>query len=295
YSTGNGVLLGQLYPKGITRVIRYLPPPSIVAAMLVLVTIFFIVSYLAARTGHHHFALRQRMTEAERAVERYGAISTMAAGLAHEIRNPLASLRSAIQELGESFPNDSQNRILTDVIIAESDRLDRIIGRFLDFSLESQLRLSRQPLAEILQEVQNLVLHREDSSGLRIELRIRNDPKVECDADRLKEVFLNLALNAVQATPSRQGELIITLAAVGRKNVPGVEILFVDNGPGIEEKNLVRLFEPFFTSKANGTGLGLPLSRKQVNLHGGVLDAGNNTSGRGAWFRVWLPLKQIGK
>lgn len=297
YSIGDDLLLQQLYPEKIARVLRYLPPHTIVATMLVLVVTFFILSYLAAKLGHRYFALRQRMAEAERTVERFAAISTMAAGLAHEIRNPLASLRSAIQEIGESFPEGSQNRLLAGIVMAESDRLDRIIGRFLDFSREGALRLSRRRLSGLLQEVRTLVLHSQDAAGLKVDLRVPDDPEVECDADRLKEVFLNLALNAAQAVPRQGGELAIRLrpAASDGGMVPGVEILFVDNGPGIGEDDLMHLFEPFFTSKENGTGMGLPLSRKQVNMHGGEIEAGNNASGRGAWFRIWLPLEQTGR
>ncbi|MCC8190539.1 MAG: hypothetical protein LIP77_07885 [Planctomycetes bacterium] len=234
--------------------------------------------------------LRRRMEAAERNLERYSAISTMAAGLAHEIRNPMASLRSAIQEIGESFPEGSQNRVLTDVVISESDRLDKVIGRFLDFSREGRLRMTTVKISVILSELMLMFTHDPKARHVELVLDIQDDPPVLCDPDRLKEVFLNLALNAVQALPPQGGRLDVVLASAHQGGVQGVEILFLDNGPGIAENHFPRLFEPFFSSKQTGTGMGLPLSRKQVALHGGELDASNRLGG-GACFRVWLPLK----
>ncbi len=291
FSVGEEVLLLRLYPEGITLVLRSLPSQAVVATMLVLAVIFFVSSYLSGVVGNRYFALRQRMEEAERNVERFSAISTMAAGLAHEIRNPLAALRSAIQEIGESFTEGDQNRILAHIVMAESDRLDRVIGRFLDFSREGELHLARLRLKPLLEDVRALVLHGKYAEDFRIDLEVRDNPEIICDADRIKEVCLNLALNAVQAMPGPGGRLTIKTMAAARGAVPGLSILFMDNGPGIGEDVLVHLFEPFFTSKANGTGMGLPLSRKQVNMHGGDIEAGNNPGG-GAWFRVWLPLEQ---
>lgn len=235
--------------------------------------------------------LRRRMEQAERGLERFSSISTMAAGLAHEIRNPLASLRSAIQEIGRSFPQGSEHRILTDVVIAESDRLDGVIGRFLDFSRESRLRLGKRRLGGLLKDVQTMVTRAAEGRDVEVTLDIREDPVVCCDSDRMMEVCFNLALNATQAVPHPGGTLHITLEQHNKLGQPGIEILFEDNGRGIAANDLPRLFEPFFTRRANGTGMGLAISRKQVNMHGGDLDADNRPEG-GACFRIWLPLEQ---
>ena len=241
-------------------------------------TLVFLVSDLT---------LRRRVEKAERSLERFSAISTMAAGLAHEIRNPLASLRSAIQEIGGTFPDDSQNRVLTDVVIAESDRLDGIIGRFLDFSREGRLRLGKCRLGPLLEEVRTMVSRdRETEFGLRV----NGDPEVVCDSDRMVEVFLNLALNAAQAAPEKGGRVDMILGQAERDGALGVEVLFLDNGPGINEGDLPHLFEPFFSCKSGGTGMGLPLARKQVGMHGGDIDAANRPEG-GACFRMWIPLE----
>ncbi len=234
-------------------------------------------------------SLRKRMEQAERNLERTSVISTMAAGLAHEIRNPLAAVRSAIQEIGQSFPKGSQNRLLADIVISESDRLDGVISRFLDFSREGRLRLSYRRLGPLLREVATLARRGDSNKNCRIEVEIRDDPEVLCDADRLKEIFLNLALNAVQAVGDKMGWVGITLYGEARGGQEGVKVEVADNGPGLSEAALTDMFKPFFTEKPGGTGLGLPLSRKQTLLHGGDIEAENLPKG-GALFRVWLPL-----
>ena len=236
--------------------------------------------------------LRRRMEKAERNVAHFFAITTMAAGLAHEIRNPLASLRSAIQEVGEAFPAGSQNRTLTDIVISESDRLDRIIGRFLDFSREGELRISRWRLGEVLESMRPVLEHDKYAQNIEYVVTIHQDPEISCDIDRLKEVFLNLSLNAAQAAPASGGRLEVRVDAVRKEAVSGVEVLFTDNGPGMSDASLDHMFEPFFSQRPGGTGMGLPLSRKQVTMHGGDI-AAFNLPGGGACFRIWLPCDPI--
>ncbi len=234
--------------------------------------------------------LRKRMERAERNLERTSVISTMAAGLAHEIRNPLAAVRSAIQEIGQCFPKGSQNRLLTDIVISESDRLDGVISRFLDFSREGRLRLTQRHLGPLLREVVAMVRQGDrPDRDCRFEVDIKDDPEVLCDPDRLKEIFLNLVLNACQAAPAREGWVGVALGREIKGGQEGVTVEVADNGPGLSEEALAGMFKPFFTEKPGGTGMGLPLSRKQAMLHGGDLDGENRLQG-GALFRVWLPL-----
>lgn len=235
--------------------------------------------------------LRKRMEKAERGLERTSAISTMAAGLAHEIRNPLAALRSAIQEIGRSFPDDSQNRILTDIVISESDRLDGIIGRFLDFSREGRLRLGKTRLGNMAKNVATMLLQERGGDNLHVEVSVESDPEVTCDADRIMQVFVNLGLNASQALGKSGGMVEITVREDDRNGVPGVEILFADNGPGLSREAQKRIFEPFYSERQGGTGMGLSFSRREVALHGGEIE-GENMPECGACFRVWLPLRQ---
>jgi signal transduction histidine kinase len=234
--------------------------------------------------------LRKRMEKAERSLERSSAVSIMAAGLAHEIRNPLASVRGAIQEIGTAFPDGSQNRLLADIVISESDRLDGIIERFLDFSREGVLRIAPRRLGGMLRNVQAMLRQGNGGDALDIAVGVADDPEVECDADRIMQVFVNLGLNAAQAVPPAGGKIDISLLGEERNGVPGVLVVFRDNGPGLADEVIERMFEPFFTGKPGGTGMGLPLSRKEVLRHGGDIDADSAPDG-GACFRVWLPLR----
>lgn len=232
---------------------------------------------------------RLRIEAAERSVERFSAISTMAAGLAHEIRNPLASVRSAMQEISAIFLPGSQNRTLVDLVMAESDRLDGIIGRFLNFSRDEPLALSRVRVGRLLEDVKTLVERSGHAPGAEIRLVIEDDPGIVCDADRLKEAFLNLGLNAAQFLPRQNGRLVITLGETRERLVPGVAIEFLDNGPGIDPADMANIFAPFFSRRDGGTGMGLAFARKQIEAHGGVIDA-ENAPGGGGLFRIWLPL-----
>ncbi|MDR0361862.1 MAG: hypothetical protein LBJ46_04135 [Planctomycetota bacterium] len=232
---------------------------------------------------------RLRMAAAEKSVERFSAISMMAAGLAHEIRNPLASVRSAVQELMASFPGDSQERVLADLVLSESDRLDGIITRFLSFSRDEPLSLAPTHIGEILREVRALLVRRDEAFMVRVELDVGEDPEVICDADRLKEVFLNLGLNALQLARGDDPALEIGMRRSVFHLLPGVSVVFADNGPGIDPDDLPDVFQPFYSRRRGGTGMGLALARKQVEAHGGTIMAANRPSG-GAEFTVWLPL-----
>ena len=290
-NNGDAAMLLRFYSLDILPTLRTLPHHFIVANILALSSLFFMISYISSVIGARVTSMRGRMEEAERNLSRFSAISTMAAGLAHEIRNPLASLRSAIQEIGEAFPDGSQDRTLTDIVIAESDRLDRIIGRFLDFSREEILRPVRCRLGKMLEDTRTMLLMRPETKSLRVELAIRSDPEICCDPDRVKEIFLNLALNAAQAVPGDGGRLEVTLDSMWDGMTPGVGVTFRDNGPGIGPETIKRMFDPFYSSKPNGGGMGLTLSRKHISLHNGQIEVGNNPGG-GAFFRVWLPLDQ---
>ncbi|MDR1611816.1 MAG: hypothetical protein LBT97_03420 [Planctomycetota bacterium] len=232
---------------------------------------------------------RFRIAAAERSIEKFSAISMMATGLAHEIRNPLASVRSAVQELMSAYPEDSDKRVLADLVLSESDRLDGIITRFLTFSRDEPLALSVGRLGPVLEEVRHLLERREEAAAVRIAVVIEDDPEIVCDANRLKEVFLNLGLNAVQLARPADAWLEIRLRRATLPFVQGVEVEFADNGPGVDPDELGNVFQPFYSRRQGGTGMGLALARKQVEAHGGSIAVKNRVGG-GAVFTVWLPL-----
>jgi two-component system sensor histidine kinase PilS (NtrC family) len=239
----------------------------------------------------------RRAEMAERRAERFSALSEMAASLAHEIRNPLASVRGSIQELSSAFPAGSPDARLAEIVIKESDRLDGIITNFLQYARQRPLRLADCSLARLLQEVAELLENRVDARGVTIDRILDETPPVRCDPEMIREVFLNLGVNAV--TAMRRGTLTIRCphprgmppgtVVLRRHGDPGVTISFEDTGPGLAPGSEDRIFDPFFTTKESGTGLGLAVARRTVEAHDGRLWV-ESRAGRGATFFVWLPL-----
>ncbi len=216
---------------------------------------------------------------AERRAERMEASARLALGIAHEIRNPLASIRGAAQELARA-PDPR----LTAMILKESDRLDRILGDFLAYARLEAPRPSRVDLGALLEETVALVGSREDARDIRFQSATPKGLAVSADSGQLKELFLNLLINAVQA-----GAREIRVTATREARVIRVEIS--DDGPGVSAEARGRIFEPFFTTKPRGTGLGLALAARVAAAHGGELRlaAAGAGPGGGACFEVLLP------
>jgi two-component system sensor histidine kinase PilS (NtrC family) len=245
-------------------------------------------------------SLQQRAELAERRAERFSAVSEMAAGLAHEIRNPLASVRGSIQEISSDFPPDSANRKLANIIIKESDRLDRIISDFLRFARQRPLHPVACDLQTLLEEVAMLLRARPDATGVEIALRREEgETTVRCDSDQMREVFLNLGLNALSAL-NGTGSLLIrcphpgalppdTTKIITAGDADGVTVTFSDTGSGLPPGAQDRIFEPFYTTKTHGSGLGLSIARRVVESHEGRIWV-RSKPGQGASFSVWLPL-----
>lgn len=245
-------------------------------------------------------SLQRRAEIAERRAERFSAVSEMAAGLAHEIRNPLASVRGSVQEISTDFPEGSTNRKLADIVLNESDRLDRIITSFLQFARQRALRPTDCRLGRLLENILTLLENREDTGSIRITLELgEKDPHIRCDPDQIQEVFLNLGVNAVNAM---KGEGSLTIRYPHEGVVPpdatrvadfsenGVTVSFKDTGSGLPPGSEVRIFEPFYTTKPHGTGLGLSIVRRVVESHEGRIWV-RSEPGEGATFFVWLPLR----
>jgi len=227
------------------------------------------------------------MRERVRKADRLAAIGELSAGIAHELRNPLASISGSIEMLYNELKLDGENMRLMELIMRESDRLDRIISDFLDFA---KLRTpSKYPtkLERALEETLMLLSkNAEKSDG--ISTRLECDPRlpeVWMDDEQMRQVFLNLAVNACEAM-DKGGTLEITALASERGLV---RVSFTDNGPGIDPQEMARMFEPFFTTKEGGTGLGLAIANKIVVAHGGMIEYRNRDQ-RGAEFTIVLPV-----
>jgi two-component system nitrogen regulation sensor histidine kinase GlnL len=234
------------------------------------------------------------LEEQVRRSDRLAALGVLAAGVAHEIRNPLVGIRAAAQLLVKEREFPIGLREFTDMIVRQVDRLNRIVDDLLAFAGERKLQ--RQPcnVNQILEDALRLV---EPSLQVgRLLVNRRYDPEVPVvvgDPDRLLQVFLNLLRNGAEAMESTAGELTVrtrferVAPQVGGRAAAVVEV--ADRGPGIAPEVQRQLFNPFFTTKAAGTGLGLPISVRIVEEHGGPIEV-QNRQGGGTTFRVLLPL-----
>ena len=235
------------------------------------------VFYLVRR----YDALRQR--GAQRA-EHLAALGKLLAGVAHEVRNPLAGIRSTVQ-LWERLPDTARSPDSIHAVVQGVDRLNEIVSRLLYFSRMDNDE--RQPVSvnSVLTETLNLLEAQATSQAVIIERDLDTSLPTVCgSASALRQVFLNLATNALQAMP-RGGRLHCCTSHEQQKRT--VEVRFTDTGPGIPPDVRRHLFEPFFTTRPDGTGLGLALCREFVLQHGGRIDV--EAGGSGATFRVILP------
>jgi two-component system sensor histidine kinase HydH len=225
-----------------------------------------------------------------RRTERLSALGELSAVLAHEIRNPLGSIRGTAEILRDDFrPGDRKYEFL-EILIKEADRLNRVVEDFLNLARPIQMERETCDLMAELKEVVALVAGESTLRGVRLELAPATVPPVRGDREKLRQVFLNLILNGVQAT-GRGGSLTITAArhSVDEGAPVGVELTFTDTGAGIDQAVLPRIFEPFFTTKKEGTGLGLAITQKIIESHGGSIEV-ESTLGKGTTFRVKLPV-----
>lgn len=235
---------------------------------------------------------RKRMEAALLAAERLQSTAQMAAGIAHEIRNPLASVRACAQELARSLkPEGADDARMLEVMVRESDHVNRIVSGVIDFA--KPVRLHERPF-----EMDALVAETVEMAKLRFAdtgapFRIETDipPAMPCrgDPDLLRQAFMNLTHNAFQAMEFGGGTLKIRASAgKGPAGEPGVTVSFADTGSGIRPEDVASLFTPFFTTKAGGTGLGLAVSQKIMQAHGGAIRV-ESAVGKGTCMTVWLP------
>ncbi|MEO8650257.1 MAG: ATP-binding protein [Acidobacteriota bacterium] len=199
--------------------------------------------------------------------EKLAALGELAAGIVHEVRNPLASIKGAVEILEDEIPQDSARREFSTLAKTEVDRLDRLVGEFLRFARPAALTVAQSALNEILSSVITLIENQALLQSVEIKLEVQTRSYfVTVDAEQIKQVLINLALNALQAMPAGG---ILTIRSLDRDGLCVIEI--EDTGAGIDEKLLPKIFDPFFTTKDKGVGLGLSIAHKIVSLHHGSL------------------------
>ncbi|HSC28346.1 MAG TPA: ATP-binding protein [Vicinamibacterales bacterium] len=221
---------------------------------------------------YQYMAIRYDITERKRteALLREQAalarLGEMAAVVAHEVKNPLAGIRGALQVIGGRMPESSRDRAVVGDIVARLDSLNDIVHDLLVFARPREPNVSAVPIASLLEDTAALL--RKDPAHASIEVTISGDrPTIRADPEQLQTVFLNLLLNAAQAS-GRAGEIRVAIANGDRE----CRVSIADRGPGVPEDVRERIFEPFFTTKHRGTGLGLPTARRVVERHMGSLE-----------------------
>ena len=230
--------------------------------------------------------------------ERLEAVAELSASLAHEIRNPLASIRSSVEQLARSKHADEDERFLSGLIVRESDRLSRLLSEFLDFARVRATHFTPLDLHGVVVAVVRLIRAHPDCRA-DATITVEGDHAVlEGDEDLLHRVIANLVLNAVQAArgPVR---ITVSVAAVQASEIPhgtnlehAVRLQVRDNGPGIPEEVRERLFQPFVSGRSGGSGLGLAIVQRAVEAHRGLVlvDSG---AGSGTTFTIFLPAKMV--
>ena len=236
----------------------------------------------------------KRLEELHLRAERLEAVAELSSSLAHEIKNPLASIRSSVEQLGRSSRANPDEKFLANLIVRESDRLSRLLSEFLDFSRVRVTECRPMDLHTVAEAAIRLVRQHPDcAAGVKIVLEGGPTP-MEGDEDLLHRVVSNLVLNAVQAAGARAAVKVRTGLAAANE-LPGgagienpVALRVTDNGPGIPAELQERLFEPFATGRVGGTGLGLAIVQRAVEAHRGLVLV-DTKAGGGTTFTVYFP------
>jgi two-component system sensor histidine kinase HydH len=221
--------------------------------------------------------------------ERLAALGKMAAGVAHELRNPLSSIKGLAVLLRSKLKKDKQGTDTADILVEEVERLNRSIGELLDFARPPKLQRELIQIEDVLDKAAGLVMVDADSVHVAVESRYKgNTFIVYGDKDKLTQVFLNLFINSIQAM-EQGGVLSIDTYMQNDKVISHIE----DTGCGIDRESISKVFDPYFTTKSDGTGLGLAMSAKIIEEHNGSIEFRSEV-GKGTVVRISLPSQQEG-
>jgi two-component system sensor histidine kinase HydH len=233
--------------------------------------------------------LRRAEADARRS-ERLAALGQLSAGLAHEIRNPLGVIKGSAEMLNRKVAGAEPIAAeLAGYISSEVNRLNALVVRFLDFARPSKLDLRPERLSEIVDHALESSAASFPDSKVKVERRNAADvPDIPVDRQLCEQVFVNLITNAYQAMGAQEGTLRLSIAPEMSSGIPGAGVIVEDSGPGVPPELREQIFNPFFTSKKDGVGLGLSIVAKIVDDHRGVIRL-ENSDHSGARFHVFLP------
>jgi signal transduction histidine kinase len=227
--------------------------------------------------------------------DKLAALGTLSAGMAHEIKNPLASIKGMSQVLEENLPDPDFIKKYQGVVSRQIDRINDLVEKLLRFGQPKELCLSKFSLNQVMEEILSLLENQCRKRSIRVIKDLKGLPAIEGDAGQLSQVFMNLFLNAIQAMP--QGGSLSISSDLRSPNYICIEVS--DTGAGIPSGKIDNVFDPFFSTKEVGSGMGLAVAYRIVKEHGGEINVesevasprGSARGGRGTEFRVWLPIK----
>ena len=270
---------------------------------------YSVTTALLERTGEPTLAtvvlqdlrLARQLEELNIRATRLGVVAELSASLAHEIKNPLASIRSAVEQIADPASDDEDRETLSRLVIREADRLSRLLGEFNDFARVNVAERRPIDLRSVVREAVEVVAQRPEAHGrANFDVQIGDGlDDLWGDPDLVHRTLTNLLLNAVQVSDQ---ESSVTVRIIADALSPGVSpmgvgtwmpvrIRVIDDGPGIEPDDIGRIFDPFYTRRQGGSGMGLAIAHRAIQAHGGALLV-SSTPGRGATFVVILPRRE---
>ena len=220
-----------------------------------------------------------------RRADRLSALGELSAGMAHEIRNPLGSIKGAAEILKDNYGPDAPQHEFIEILLKETDRLNKIVQEFLDFARPQPPELREENINDLIESVLALTAQSARKAGVSVEKHLdHNAGKGNLDPGLLKQAFLNLILNSIQAMPDGG-----TLSVTSVRRDEWIEVKIADTGMGISTESRKKLFSPFFTTKKDGTGLGLAITYRIIQNHRGTIDVASEP-GKGATFTITIPV-----
>jgi signal transduction histidine kinase len=238
--------------------------------------------------------LKKSKSHIQRA-DRLASLGTLTAALAHELRNPLVAIKTFTQLLPERFEDQEFRNYFLQIVSGEVDRISTLVSELLEFARPSDPRVEAEDINTILDSIILLVSTGSKKKHIDIVRKLSaNLPPVFIDREQIKQVFLNLLINAIEATDESGKITVITRPYFKTNGDPYIQIVFSDTGCGIPTDSLETIFHPFFTTKHKGSGLGLSISNQIVQEHKGSIDVESQLN-KGSTFYVNLPLRPLGK
>jgi signal transduction histidine kinase len=255
------------------------------------IVFYFAVAMLAGGLVQREFRSRQKAEDMRLQLERsqkMSLVGQIAAGMAHEIKNPLASIKGAVEILCDDENSEQDRDEFKTIVLKEVKRINASVSDFLEFARPSETRMSELNLAEIVRASIRQVQPQAGERNISLDSTLQDPVPVKGDGEKIHQVLLNLLLNAVDASADASA-VTVTLSTDDERAMIAVE----DSGDGIGESDIARVFEPFFTTKSSGTGLGLAIAKNIIDTHQGTITL-RNLPDRGAVAEISLPLYQSG-